>query len=107
MTNSTSMQRPQRGEMLSARPVRSRRSKLLVELFQQTVLIVFGVAFMLPFLWMLSSSFKTDAEIFKLPVTLIPEQFNFSNYLKAVQAIDFSPIWEIRCTIASGARWEP
>ncbi|MEM7032455.1 MAG: carbohydrate ABC transporter permease [Chloroflexota bacterium] len=89
MTNTAQAQVPQQGEMSSASPVRSRRNRILAELFQQAVLIIFGIAFMLPFAWMVSSSLKTDGEIFRLPVTLIPDQLQFSNYVEAVQAIDF------------------
>ncbi len=52
-------------------------------------LILFGLLFMLPFIWMVSSSLKQDAEIFELPVSLIPDALQFSNYVDATETIAF------------------
>ncbi len=52
-------------------------------------LIVFGLIFMLPFLWMVSSSLKPNADIFDIPVRLIPKTFVFTNYPEAISAIRF------------------
>ena len=52
-------------------------------------LIIFGLIFMLPFLWMVSSSLKPNADIFNIPVRLIPEHFVFSSYPEAISAIRF------------------
>jgi multiple sugar transport system permease protein len=42
-----------------------------------------------PFFWMLSTSFKTRAEATRLPPTLLPQQWQPSNYLLAWQAAPF------------------
>lgn len=52
-------------------------------------LIFFGIIFMLPFLWMVSSSLKPSAEIFEIPVRLIPRTFAFTNYPDAIESIRF------------------
>ncbi|MXZ42306.1 MAG: carbohydrate ABC transporter permease [Caldilineaceae bacterium SB0666_bin_21] len=52
-------------------------------------LIFFGIIFMLPFLWMVSSSLKPSAEIFEIPVRLIPKTFAFTNYPDAIESIRF------------------
>ena len=52
-------------------------------------LIFFGIIFMLPFLWMVSSSLKPSAEIFEIPVRLIPKTFRFANYPDAIESIRF------------------
>ena len=52
-------------------------------------LIFFGIIFMLPFLWMVSSSLKPNAEIFEIPVRLIPKTFRFANYPDAIESIRF------------------
>ena len=52
-------------------------------------LIFFGIIFMLPFLWMVSSSLKPSAEIFEIPVRLIPRRFAFTNYPDAIESIRF------------------
>ncbi|MFD0693734.1 carbohydrate ABC transporter permease [Paenibacillus sp. GCM10027628] len=54
------------------------------------VLTVFGVAMILPFIWMLLSSFKTEGEIKRMPPTLWPEVFTFDNFGKLFTEMDFS-----------------
>ncbi|KRG07956.1 carbohydrate ABC transporter permease [Lederbergia galactosidilytica] len=40
-----------------------------------------SIAFLLPFLWMLSTSFKIEADVFKYPIQWIPETWNaIQNY---------------------------
>lgn len=41
------------------------------------------VLFVFPFVWMVSMSFQSLDEILTIPKTFIPENFNFSNYIKA------------------------
>lgn len=47
-----------------------------------TILILFcSMMFLLPFFWMLSTSFKIEADVFKFPIQWIPERWNMvSNY---------------------------
>ena len=45
------------------------------------VMLVISIMFLLPFVWMLSTSFKIEADVFKFPIQWIPERWNgFSNY---------------------------
>ncbi|MDI3312031.1 MAG: carbohydrate ABC transporter permease [Thermoanaerobacterium sp.] len=53
------------------------------------VLILFGIVFFIPFLWMLTTSFKTPANIFKFPPQWIPKPFMWQNYMKAYTSIPF------------------
>ncbi len=75
------------GSTLARRPIDY--GHLLQRVAAHAVLIVFGPIFMLPFLWMISSSLKPHADIFNIPVRLIPETFVFSNYPEAIAAIRF------------------
>ena len=52
-------------------------------------LLILSIIFTLPFFWMLSSSLKTDAEIFQVPPTIIPRTIQFSNFPAAVTTINF------------------
>lgn len=69
--------------------VSARTERLLQQTGAHLVLIFFGIIFMLPFLWMLSSSLKPAADIFQIPVRLIPQTITFENYPEAIQAIRF------------------
>ncbi|OLS40914.1 carbohydrate ABC transporter permease [Bacillus sp. MRMR6] len=45
------------------------------------IMLVSSVLFLLPFVWMLSTSFKIEADVFKFPIQWIPERWNgFDNY---------------------------
>ncbi len=44
------------------------------------VLAAFGVLMVLPFVWMLSTSFKIPIDVFNYPIEWIPKRFNWNNY---------------------------
>lgn len=53
------------------------------------VLIVGFIATMAPFLWMLSTSFKSSSSIFTYPPQLIPSQFTLAHYKDLFEKIKF------------------
>lgn len=53
-----------------------RRSTLAVDV----LVLALGLVAMLPFVWMVLASFKTNAEIRAVPPTLFPEEFTLRNY---------------------------
>lgn len=54
-----------------------------------TVLTILSLAFLLPFLWMVSSSLKDTAQIFAMPPALLPSPVRFENYPNALRFIPF------------------
>ncbi|URN94240.1 MAG: carbohydrate ABC transporter permease [Candidatus Pristimantibacillus lignocellulolyticus] len=48
-----------------------------------------GIVFLLPFLWMLSTSFKTEADVFTFPIQWIPQNWNAIENYKEVWTGDF------------------
>lgn len=54
-----------------------------------TLLWVMAVAFGFPLLWFVLSSFKPAGELFSYPLTLLPENWDFSGYAKAWTNYDF------------------
>lgn len=48
-----------------------------------------GLLFLVPWLWLLSTSLKTAAQIFELPPRWIPNPFSWINYYYGVTSIDF------------------
>lgn len=44
------------------------------------ITLVIGIIMVLPFLWMISSSFKNSADIFQFPIRWIPKKWDFMNY---------------------------
>jgi multiple sugar transport system permease protein len=55
--------------------------------FVYVVLILFSLAFIVPFLWLILGSFKSDQELFSNPG--IPKIFEWSNYKEAFTAFPF------------------
>jgi multiple sugar transport system permease protein len=53
------------------------------------VLIALGATFIAPFLWLLSTSLKPDAQILKYPPVWIPHPLNWANYTEGLTAIPF------------------
>ncbi|MFC4306370.1 carbohydrate ABC transporter permease [Cohnella boryungensis] len=56
-------------------------------------LILISVIMLVPFLWMLSTSFKEPQDIFKYPPRFIPESFNFHNYAEVFDRIPFGSFY--------------
>lgn len=53
------------------------------------ILILVGIAFLLPFFWMVSTSLKPDMQLFMNPPKWIPEPMQWANYAEAVSIIPF------------------
>lgn len=62
---------------------------ILREVVTHIVLLPIAFIFLLPFLWMLSTSLKTDQQLFVYPPEWIPNPFNWANYPNAVTYIPF------------------
>lgn len=45
-----------------------------------TVLTIGGILFLLPFIWMILSSFKPESEVVRIPPTLWPNEFTLDNF---------------------------
>ncbi len=74
----------------TGRLARTRIRQLAQSVATHVVLLMLGITFMLPFLWMVTSSVKPDAELFQIPPTLVPQHFQPTNYLEAVRQISFA-----------------
>jgi len=61
------------------------RQKILEQIMIYTVLILISIFMILPFIWMLSTSFKLPEDIFGYPPKIIPQSPTFSNYLYIFQ----------------------
>ncbi len=64
-------------------------NKIVKSTFIYLLLSVFALFFIIPFLWILSTSLKGDAQIFTIPPQWIPENFHWDNYAKVFDRIPF------------------
>lgn len=54
------------------------------------ILVLLSLLSLVPFLWMISTSLKTRAEVFTYPPVFIPEVPQWDNYLQVFQAFPFA-----------------
>lgn len=72
------------------------------KLITHIILILLGIIMLIPFIWMISSSFKPEIDIFKMPIEWIPKTISLDNY----KAIFFGkykfPLFYLNSFIVSG-----
>ncbi len=77
-------------KLILADAVRRKRIKDFSKLaVSYTLLVVFGLSMIIPFLWMLATSLKVGSEVFTYPPEWIPSPVVFKNYVKAWFAVPF------------------
>ncbi|TVY10936.1 carbohydrate ABC transporter permease [Paenibacillus cremeus] len=70
---------------IPAQVVARRRSNhwhIAGKIFVTVVMACIAVLMIIPYLWMLSTSFKVNGDVFKYPIEWIPAQFHWENYKK-------------------------
>ncbi|MFD2117461.1 carbohydrate ABC transporter permease [Paenibacillus yanchengensis] len=60
-----------------------------IRIISGIVLSVGSILFLLPFVWMILSSFKPEAEIVQIPPTLWPEKFSLDNFKYLFENMNF------------------
>ena len=75
-------------------PARARTGLSLWDRFRRNVgwyslVTLLSVLFMGPFVWALSSSLKTPAELYLFPPTLFPKSFQIANYFRLLNELPF------------------
>nr|WP_163527050.1 carbohydrate ABC transporter permease [Halobacillus ihumii] len=55
-----------------------------------TLMVIGGVMVSIPFIWMISSSFKPESEVLAIPPTLFPEDPTLENYIKLFTTMNFA-----------------
>ena len=65
------------------------RSSQLRHLFSYISIILLSMLFIMPFLWLLSTSFKSFADAFSIPPTFLPEKWHPENYKEVFNRIPF------------------
>ncbi|WP_010274636.1 carbohydrate ABC transporter permease [Paenibacillus senegalensis] len=77
------------------------RKKYVYKLLILSALIVIGMAFILPFLFMVSSSLKSSSAIFSFPPKLLPSEFQWRNYIEAMERMQFWLLFKNTAIITS------
>lgn len=77
-----------RGTTMKRRMTRKQKD-LMKRLLAHVVLILGSIIFVFPFIWMVSTSLKSDAQIFLFPPPLIPNPVQWSNYYQMTVYLPF------------------
>jgi multiple sugar transport system permease protein len=67
-----------------------------------TILLLVALSMLVPFLWMLSTSFMTDLEVYQFPPRFIPSEFRWTNYPEAMTLQPFGRFF-LNSLIVAGA----
>lgn len=67
-----------------------RRRRAIGDVIATITASIIGLLFVIPFLWMLSSSLKDLSEVYEFPPRLIPRDIKWSNYIDAWNALPFN-----------------
>ena len=62
--------------------IKPQTRRLLVRIVMSAVIGAISLFMIVPFLWMLSASMKTSADVLKLPIEWIPKYFYLDNYIQ-------------------------
>ena len=68
---------------------RARNRKTIRSIASHTALFLLSMVFLVPFLWLLSTSLKPDAQILVFPPVWIPEPITFQQYVLGLNYIPF------------------
>lgn len=66
-----------------------KRRKTISKASIYAITVILSLIFLVPFLWMLTTSFKSFQEIYQNPPTIFPNKFYLGNYLSAVTKMPF------------------
>lgn len=66
-----------------------RKTDLIVHTISYTLLIAFSIIMVMPFIWMLLSTFKNQRELMRFPPKFLPDNFTFKNYIEVFKSVPF------------------
>ena len=72
-----------------SRRVKHSQALLIGKIVKTCILAAIGIVMVAPVVWMVSTSFKVEAEVFNFPIQWIPENPTFSNYIKTFTAFPY------------------
>lgn len=64
------------------RPWRSWKGIRIYKLLLTLVMLFFGIVMVLPFIWMISTSFKSPSEVFAYPIRWLPSELRWDHHIK-------------------------
>jgi multiple sugar transport system permease protein len=68
---------------------RSARTTLVLDLINHGALALVALLFLFPFFWMVSNAIRSNAEVLAIPVRILPNVFQWSNFIEAWTQLPF------------------
>lgn len=62
-------------------------------ILKYAVVLVLTISMLIPFIWMISASFKTNLQIFTFPIKWIPEEFHLENYTNVWERANYPTLF--------------
>jgi len=82
--------------------IRDAAVKKIMHIVSYVLLLVLGCTMLLPFLWMVGTSFMGDLEVYQFPPKFFPATIKWSNYLEAMRMQPFGRYF-LNTLIVAGA----
>lgn len=70
-----------------------KQKKNITTLLTYIALIIGSIIMIFPFVWMLLTSFKTNAEVMQIPPTILPANWDCSSFAKVVDLLPFGNLY--------------
>ncbi len=68
---------------------RSARTTLVLDLINHGALALVALLFLFPFFWMVSNAIRSNAEVLAIPVRILPNVFQWGNFIEAWTQLPF------------------
>jgi len=66
-----------------------RKTNIIVYSISYTLLIAFSIIMIMPFVWMILSTFKDQSELMRFPPKFLPDKFTLNNYVEVFSSVPF------------------
>ncbi|MET3941965.1 multiple sugar transport system permease protein [Paenibacillus sp. PvP094] len=71
-----------------------KESKLLDRIVSYILLVFMSILFLLPFIWLIGTSLKPEAEAISYPPSLIPKEVDWKNYAEVFELVPFLKFYQ-------------
>ena len=68
-----------------------KKKKTISTVLIYAVLIIGSLIMVFPFIWMLLTAVKTNAEVLQVPPTILPQNWDFSSFTKVLDLLPAHP----------------
>jgi ABC-type glycerol-3-phosphate transport system permease component len=95
--------RPGAGVPASRHVANQQQLRRLARLLRTVAGALVALAFLVPLLWMLSSSLKSNGDVFRTPPSLVPRRLEFGNYRQTLHYVPFGTYFTNSAIVTAAA----